>query len=163
MRVQPIPSSDTESRIQRLEEVVDKHLGFGDVTSPGTATYNPSPLWEGAGPASTNGTVENVYGSWVKMLFTVRGGIHTAYHNLDLPTNDGLNVRWLIGRIIHNGNGVALPDGARSTICVLFRPGDTYTNNAVELRMYADLSRTINGAFNWVQVDMFFVPASASI
>ncbi len=50
MRIQPIPGGDLESRIQRLEEVGDKHLGFGDVTTPESGTYIAN--WAGAQPVN---------------------------------------------------------------------------------------------------------------
>jgi len=163
VKVQPIPGGGLEARVARLEETVDKHLGFGDVTTPDSGAYVPP--WEGGTSTSTNGTLDNVNGAWVKLLISNPDVPTTAYHNLDVPVGYNVNVRWLVSRIIHTGNGVpATPLGDRAAISLLRYEYDAIDANSIEMRMYAPQwfgatpVRTLAG-FNWVQFDIFFIPA----
>ena len=159
MRVQPIPGADLPRRVRRLQETADKHLGFGDPTTP---EFGASPAGAdnlaGVAATSHNGTIDNVAGTWALALFNTLDTPKTLYHNLDVPTDNGLNVRWLITRLLHSGATTGPAYVGTELITVMYEEGDTITNNTIELRCYARGNRKVSG-FDWVIVNFFFIPA----
>ena len=99
----------------------------------------------------------NIRGQWVEVAIAAVDTATTFTHNMNIPISSaGLpNVRWLVFGFEHDGVGVT--DGT-ATMSLNFEAGDTVGTNAIQLRLYADGSRTV-GASNKVTVTLFFTPA----
>ncbi len=157
MRVQPVPGGDKEARVHQLEEILDKHLGFGTGTS---AELGTAP---GGTATAHNGIPDNIRGSWVDAVFTAfHTDVVTCYHNLDVPinfptSNAGENVRWLNFGYTHDGTGATVD----STFSLVRAKDDAYDENSIELRLYGveSSNRTVD-ADHPVTVFLFFIPCS---
>jgi len=133
--------------LTRAAEVTNGQLGFG--LPPG---------------ASETASKDNIHGAWVRGTFEATDTKLVFSHNLNLPLSDGTatstgnipNVRWFVTMLSHSGAGAAV--GA-STMNVQFEQGDTVTPNSIELRLYAEATRTIAAGANAVTADLFFIPA----
>ena len=164
MKIQPTVGGDLESDIARLEEVVDKHLDFGEVYLP----EDWQPLGTGVEPGTTstasNGLPGNFRGAWVEAWFEAVDTATTFYHNLDNPVfgaANQLNVMWLTFGFLHDNNGVGTgtPD---EDLSINFQSGDTYTTDSIELRLYGGGGRIID-SIHPVVVTLFFMPADGSL
>ena len=139
--------------LEEIVEILRRHVEFGNPAHP----YDTGDTSRaGALATSHNGSLDNVFGSWVEAQFTVTDlPATTCYHNLDItPTAGQLNVRWIVFGMTHDGTGV----NAASTLSVNYTTGDAVTNNSIDLRLYAGGTRTV-GVANPVKVTLFFIPA----
>ena len=140
-----------EQRVDRLEEVINGKLGFGNAELPSETVIRG--LLPGQTSTVPNGTPGNIYGSIVGQQVTANRGVTTFYHNLGIPVVDGLNVRWFVIAMEHDGQGVG---SNFVTISLNFQTGDTVTENSVQLR-WAAPTRTVD-AFHPLYFEVFFIP-----
>jgi hypothetical protein len=148
--VQPYsPSSGTTSvedlsnRVNLLEQILSGFLGFGTPVTVGLVSgYTPA-----------NGTLDNMYGSWVEVTIepTKAGASATFSHYLNTPTVGAAvpNVRWLVfGYQIASGVSVS------GNVFSLVYEGGTITKDAIDLKFFSSVAMA--GAT--VKVTVFFIP-----
>jgi hypothetical protein len=148
--VQPYsPSSGTTSvedlsnRVNLLEQILSGFVGFGTPVTLGLVSgYTPS-----------NGTRDNMYGSWVEATAepTLAGADVTFSHYLNTPTVGATtpNVRWLVfGYKLATGAAVA-----GNTFTLMYTAG-TITADSIVLKFYS----SVNMAGATVRVTAFFIP-----
>jgi len=156
VKVQPTVGGESlESRVARLEEVTDKHLGFGE---PYTLGSWDSGVHPGTTPTADNGNLENFRGSWVEMRFEDFNTPVTAYHNLNVPlvgaAGQQENVYWWEMGYFHDGTGAS----ATSSLSIVWTNGDAFDENSVELRLFTGGARTVDSDHP-VIATLYFTPA----
>jgi hypothetical protein len=136
---------DLSNRVNLLEQILSGFLGFGTPVTVGLVSgYTPA-----------NGTLDNVYGSWVEKTVepTTVGGAttFTFTHNLNTPTVGSTtpNVRWLVF-----GYQIASGTSATGNTFSLVYEGGTITKDAINLKFFS----SVNMAGATVKVTVFFIP-----
>jgi hypothetical protein len=152
VKLQLFANSDTATRLKRLEDVVDKHLGFGTSERLDGTVRTVAP---GSTTTSDNGTPDNIYGSYAQGKWTSAGAAVRFYHNLGIPVVTGteLNVRWIVMCKVYQS-------GITSTT-----NGDIYRLNSdpigadwVDLRFGSSTGGPTVTVGNPVWAELFFIP-----
>ena len=150
----PVAIADHLGRIRRE---FDGLIEFGHPYDPvPTVTGIPSVVLAGSSATAHQGTLQNIRGSWAERDIDTLDTAHLFHHNLDIPVlvAGEPNVRVFTAWIQHSGAAAV----AASVISWNFEEGDAVNLNSIELRFYAEATRTVN-AGNPIKVSFFFIPA----
>lgn len=156
-----LSNSDMQAVIEHAKATQRALNGRIEFGHPGSPLGSDLSLATGLG-TSHNGTVVNIYGSWVDQTVTAKDTAVLFRHNLDrnIVTAAGLNlpnVRWLLFGVVHGGSGVST--GVETISCNYDRRDQgAITRNALPLRFYAAAGRNVTPGTP-LKVTVFFTPA----
>ena len=149
-----------EREFEAVRRVLSGEIEFGHQTNPRDPAETG--LASGAAQATStlagghNGTLLNIEGAWVTLDIDTVDAVETFTHNLDVPVESAgvPNVNWLVFRLEHDGTLAA----ATSALSISYETPDTVAVNEIDLRLYSDGVRTVDGTHP-VRATLFFTRA----